>query len=186
MGSCHGPPPLRINTEPVSRKTIAEARRLMESAGETVDVQLSPQKVRFEFGQAALTSKVIDGAFPDYLRVIPRGNDKQADIDNAIIKVERAKTELGYNRIQAPMDGTVVSIVTRQGQADHRCGLPQTLEVPWQQEHAAVERLHRFEHTFGDRVPVIEDRHVRVDSVDNGAMRRVRGSRTWCRHRAGG
>ncbi len=40
----------------------------------------------------------------------------QADIDNAIIKVERAKTELGYNRIQAPMDGTVVSIVTRQGQ----------------------------------------------------------------------
>lgn len=40
----------------------------------------------------------------------------QADIDNALIKVERAKTELGYNRIQAPMDGTVVSIVTRQGQ----------------------------------------------------------------------
>ncbi|MFM4829842.1 efflux RND transporter periplasmic adaptor subunit [Aeromonas rivipollensis] len=40
----------------------------------------------------------------------------QADIDNALIKVERTKTELGYNRIQAPMDGTVVSIVTRQGQ----------------------------------------------------------------------
>ncbi|MER0433647.1 efflux RND transporter periplasmic adaptor subunit [Aeromonas caviae] len=40
----------------------------------------------------------------------------QADIDSALIKVERAKTELGYNRILAPMDGTVVSIVTRQGQ----------------------------------------------------------------------
>lgn len=40
----------------------------------------------------------------------------QADIDSAFIKVERTKTELGYNRIQAPMDGTVVSIVTRQGQ----------------------------------------------------------------------
>lgn len=39
-----------------------------------------------------------------------------AEVDNAQIKVERAKTELGYNRIQAPMDGTVVSIVTRQGQ----------------------------------------------------------------------
>jgi len=39
---------------------------------------------RFEFGQAALTSKVIDGAFPDYMRVIPKGNDKQADIDNAV------------------------------------------------------------------------------------------------------
>ncbi|MGY3856041.1 efflux RND transporter periplasmic adaptor subunit [Aeromonas intestinalis] len=40
----------------------------------------------------------------------------QADIDNAVIKVDRTKTELGYNRIQAPMDGTVISIVTRQGQ----------------------------------------------------------------------
>ncbi|MGS3179175.1 macrolide transporter subunit MacA [Aeromonas dhakensis] len=39
-----------------------------------------------------------------------------AEVDNAQIKVERAKTELGYNRIQAPMNGTVVSIVTRQGQ----------------------------------------------------------------------
>ncbi|EZH85078.1 macrolide transporter subunit MacA [Aeromonas hydrophila] len=40
----------------------------------------------------------------------------QAEVENAQIKVERTKTELGYNRIQAPMDGTVVSIVTRQGQ----------------------------------------------------------------------
>ncbi|MGN4933891.1 efflux RND transporter periplasmic adaptor subunit [Aeromonas rivipollensis] len=40
----------------------------------------------------------------------------QAEIENALIKVDRTKTELGYNRIQAPMDGTVVSIVTRQGQ----------------------------------------------------------------------
>ncbi|WP_323065803.1 macrolide transporter subunit MacA [Aeromonas jandaei] len=40
----------------------------------------------------------------------------QANIDNAIIKVERAKTELGYTKILAPMDGTVITIVTRQGQ----------------------------------------------------------------------
>ena len=40
----------------------------------------------------------------------------QAEIENALIKVDRTKTELGYNRILAPMDGTVVSIVTRQGQ----------------------------------------------------------------------
>ncbi|MFM5591457.1 efflux RND transporter periplasmic adaptor subunit [Aeromonas veronii] len=42
--------------------------------------------------------------------------NSQANIDNAIIKVERAKTELGYTKILAPMDGTVISIVTRQGQ----------------------------------------------------------------------
>ncbi|MCZ0212068.1 hypothetical protein OZK63_42665, partial [Streptomyces sp. UMAF16] len=56
----------------VPRKTIQEARRLLEDAGELVELQVSPAKVRFEFGRAALTSKVIDGAFPDYPRVIPR------------------------------------------------------------------------------------------------------------------
>jgi DNA polymerase-3 subunit beta len=78
----------------VPRKTIAEARRLMESAGETVDLQVSPQKVRFEFGAAALTSKVIDGAFPDYLRVIPRDNAKILTLDNDLFAkaVDRVAT----------------------------------------------------------------------------------------------
>lgn len=42
--------------------------------------------------------------------------NSQANIDNALIKADRAKTELGYTKILAPMDGTVISIVTRQGQ----------------------------------------------------------------------
>ncbi|HXQ10132.1 MAG TPA: DNA polymerase III subunit beta [Caulobacteraceae bacterium] len=54
----------------IPRKTVAEVRRLLEDAGESVEVQISAQKVRFDFGRAALTSKVIDGAFPDYPRVI--------------------------------------------------------------------------------------------------------------------
>ncbi|AZU49003.1 efflux RND transporter periplasmic adaptor subunit [Aeromonas dhakensis] len=42
--------------------------------------------------------------------------NSQANIDSALIKVDRARTELGYTKILAPMDGTVISIVTRQGQ----------------------------------------------------------------------
>lgn len=78
----------------VPRKTIQEARRLMESAGEQVDLQVSAQKVRFEFGRAALTSKVIDGAFPDYLRVIPRDNAKILTLDNDLFAkaVDRVAT----------------------------------------------------------------------------------------------
>jgi DNA polymerase-3 subunit beta len=78
----------------VPRKTIQEARRLLEDAGETVQLQLSSAKVRFEFGRAALTSKVIDGSFPDYMRVIPRDNQKVALIDNALFAaaVDRVAT----------------------------------------------------------------------------------------------
>src|SRR5688572_30990414 len=43
----------------VPRKTVQEARRLLEDAGENLGLQISPAKVRFEFGRAALTSKVI-------------------------------------------------------------------------------------------------------------------------------
>ena len=65
----------------VPRKTVTEARRLLDDAGETVELQVSPQKVRFELNGAALTSKVIDGNFPDYSRVIPQNNDRSVMLD---------------------------------------------------------------------------------------------------------
>lgn len=65
----------------VPRKTVGEARRLLEDAGESVDLQVSPQKIRFEFNGAALTSKVIDGNFPDYGRVIPKDNNRIVMVD---------------------------------------------------------------------------------------------------------
>ena len=66
----------------IPRKTVGEARRLLDDAGETVSLSLSAQKVRFDFGAATLTSKVIDGAFPPYQSVIPRENPRVMVVDN--------------------------------------------------------------------------------------------------------
>ncbi len=60
----------------VPRKTINELRKLIEDGSGTVEVALSDTKIRFEFDGIVLTSKLIDGTFPDYNRVIPQGNDK--------------------------------------------------------------------------------------------------------------
>ncbi|MFN3228635.1 MAG: DNA polymerase III subunit beta [Asticcacaulis sp.] len=68
----------------VPRKTIDQVRRLLDDGSGPVDIQVSAAKIRFQFGQAALTSKIIDGAFPDYGRVIPRGNDKVMVVDNGL------------------------------------------------------------------------------------------------------
>jgi DNA polymerase-3 subunit beta len=78
----------------VPRKTVQEARRLLEDAGETIDLRLSAQKIRFDFGRATLTSKVIDGSFPDYTRVIPRENHRVMTVDNALFAaaVDRVAT----------------------------------------------------------------------------------------------
>src|ERR1700740_1823860 len=55
----------------VPRKTVGEVHRLMEDGETEVTIELSPGKIRFAVGQTVLTSKLIDGTFPDYARVIP-------------------------------------------------------------------------------------------------------------------
>ncbi len=69
----------------VPRKCVAELRKLLEEALDTnVEVDLSASKIRFTLGGengVVLTSKLIDGTFPDYTRVIPTGNDKLLKLD---------------------------------------------------------------------------------------------------------
>ena len=69
----------------VPRKAVAELRKLLEeSLDGNVQIDLSASKVRFTLGGeggVVLTSKLIDGPFPDYSRVIPTGNDKLLKLD---------------------------------------------------------------------------------------------------------
>jgi DNA polymerase-3 subunit beta len=69
----------------VPRKAVAELRKLLEEALDgNVEVDLSASKIRFTLGGEGgmvLTSKLIDGTFPDYSRVIPTGNDKLLKLD---------------------------------------------------------------------------------------------------------
>lgn len=67
----------------VPRKAVGELRKLIEDADDPVDIALSESRVRFGLGEATLTTKLIDGAFPDYERVIPSGNDKVLEVDCA-------------------------------------------------------------------------------------------------------
>ena len=69
----------------VPRKAVGELRKLLEEAIDgAVQVDLSASKIRFSLGGeggVVLTSKLIDGTFPDYNRVIPTGNDKLLKLD---------------------------------------------------------------------------------------------------------
>ncbi|MFC3097604.1 DNA polymerase III subunit beta [Alteraurantiacibacter palmitatis] len=69
----------------VPRKAVNEIRKLLEeSLDSAVQIDLSPSKIRFTLGGAGgvvLTSKLIDGTFPDYSRVIPTANDKLLKLD---------------------------------------------------------------------------------------------------------
>jgi DNA polymerase III subunit beta len=70
----------------VPRKTVIELRKLIDEGEDEVEVALSETKIRFALGgsgpgsAAVLTSKLIDGTFPDYDRVIPSANDKVLEV----------------------------------------------------------------------------------------------------------
>ena len=67
----------------VPRKTVGELRKLLDDDEMQIAVSVSETKVRFATPDITLTSKVIDGTFPDYTRVIPAGNTKRLEVDAA-------------------------------------------------------------------------------------------------------
>ncbi|MEM0923884.1 MAG: DNA polymerase III subunit beta [Pseudomonadota bacterium] len=67
----------------VPRKTVGELRKLLDDDEAEIAISVSETKIRFSAEGLVLTSKVIDGAFPDYTRVIPTGNTKRMEVDAA-------------------------------------------------------------------------------------------------------
>jgi DNA polymerase-3 subunit beta len=83
----------------VPRKTVGEVQRLLK-ARKVRDGELPQDKIRFTIADAVLTSKLIDGTFPDYARVIPVGNDKELTVDKkefeqAVDRVSTVSSERG-------------------------------------------------------------------------------------------
>jgi DNA polymerase-3 subunit beta len=67
----------------VPRKTVGELRKLLDDDEMKIAVSVSETKIRFATPEITLTSKVIDGTFPDYTRVIPQGNTRKMEVDAA-------------------------------------------------------------------------------------------------------
>src|SRR4051794_22488457 len=101
----------------VPRKTVGEVQRLIEDLDAEVSIELSQTKIRFTIGDVVLTSKLIDGTFPDYGRVIPAGNDKTLIVDKpefeaAVDRVSTVSSERGRAVKLALSGGKLVLTVT--------------------------------------------------------------------------
>jgi len=99
----------------VPRKTVGELRKLVDETTDDVAIGLSESKIRFSFNGARLTSKLIDGTFPDYRRVIPEGNDKRLEVDakvlaDAVDRVSAISSEKSRAvKLSLESDGLVLS-----------------------------------------------------------------------------
>jgi DNA polymerase III subunit beta len=82
----------------VPRKTVAELRKLLDEESGDIEIGLSDTRIQFKVGPITLTSKLIDGTFPEYERVIPLDNDKvlrvgKKDFSDAVARVAAISSE---------------------------------------------------------------------------------------------
>ena len=108
----------------VPRKTVAELRKLLDEASGDIELALSETRIQFTVGPVTLTSKLIDGTFPEYERVIPRDNDKvlrvgKKDFSDAVARVAAISSERNKPvKLSLARDLLVLSAVSpEQGQA---------------------------------------------------------------------
>ena len=112
----------------IPRKAVNEVQKLIEDLTQEVAIEISPTKARFSFGDVVLTTKLIDGTFPDYMRVIPAGNDK-------FLTVERAPFAAAVDRVSTISSerGRAVKLAMADGKL--------TLSVNNPDSGSAVEEL---------------------------------------------
>ena len=96
----------------VPRKAVLELRKLIEDVDGEIAIELSETKLRFSFDDTVLTTKLIDGTFPDYERVIPTGNDKTLEVNcktfaEAVDRVATISTEKSRSIKLALANGTL-------------------------------------------------------------------------------
>ncbi|WP_454914639.1 DNA polymerase III subunit beta [Xanthobacter sediminis] len=101
----------------VPRKTVAEIQKLLEDKEAEATISLSTTKIRVQVGAIVLTSKLIDGTFPDYGRVIPQNNDKTLNVDKnefaaAVDRVSTVSSERGRAVKLSLGDGKLTLSVT--------------------------------------------------------------------------
>ncbi|EHD14825.1 DNA polymerase III subunit beta [Commensalibacter intestini A911] len=82
----------------IPRKTVYEAYKLLEEANDTIELSVSETRIQIKFGDITLTSKLIDGTFPEYERVIPKNNTKilrvsKKDFATAVARVAAISME---------------------------------------------------------------------------------------------
>jgi len=129
----------------VPRKTVGEVQRLIEDAEAEVNVELSSTKIRFTMADVTLTSKLIDGTFPDYARVIPVGNDKELVVDKpdfaaAVDRVSTVSSERGRAVKLALAGGKLVLSVTNPDSGS----ATEEIEVEYQAERLEIGFNSRY------------------------------------------
>lgn len=158
----------------VPRKAVGEILKLIDESAGDVSISLSETKIRFALDNVVLTSKLIDGTFPDYDRVIPFGNDKKLEVEcepfkHAVDLVSTVSTEKSRAVKLSLNDGNLVLSATSPDSGS----ASEELEVDYQSGSLEVGFNSRY---LLDIAQQIEGKHAQFMLADAGQAALVRDS----------
>lgn len=156
----------------VPRKTVEQLHKLVEDHDSEVSIDLSAVKVRFTFANIVLTSKLIDGTFPDYVRVIPQANDKRLEIDaarfaEAVDRVSTISSERG-RAVKLHLDGARLVLSVNNPDSG---SASEELEVDYSGEPLEIGFNARY---LLDITSQLDQHMARFDMADPGSPALVR------------
>lgn len=164
----------------VPRKTVGELHRLIAEADAAVQIGLSENRIRFSFGDIELTSKLIDGTFPDYERVIPTGNDRAMTVTTRLFReaVDRVST-ISTEKSRAvkltlspgPTPGSTGGNLTLQATSPDAGSATEELEIGYGDEGMEIGFNARY---LLDIATQIEGEELKFELADSGSPTVIR------------
>ncbi len=156
----------------VPRKTVNEVHRLIADMPGDVGISLSDAKIRFSFSTAVLTSKLIDGTFPDYARVIPSGNDKTIVLDAKTFAaaVDRVST-ISSEKSRAVKLAFTSGVMTLSATAADSGSAVEELEIDYEGEDFHIGFNSRY---LMDIAAQLGDGHIQFEMSDSGSPTIIR------------
>ena len=157
----------KMNGVIIPRKTVAEIRKLLDdSKTENVSISLSENKIRFMLEDITLTSKLIDGTYPDYERVIPTGNNK-------ILEVSVKELSSAVDRVSVVAERTrAIKLITSKNHVVLTTSSPDLgsalEEVEAKYEHDALEVGYNFRYLL-DILNEIKGDNVEISFSDSSS-----------------
>jgi DNA polymerase-3 subunit beta len=146
------------------RKTVLELGKLLDESDEPLTIEVLANQVRFRFGNVELVSKVVDGKFPDYNRVIPTTHNKLVELDRAELLAAMQRAAIlsnekfrGVRVVLASGQLRIICTNAEQEEAEEELEVPyqgETLDIGFNitylldvLQHLATERVQL---AFGD------------------------------------
>lgn len=133
LATCGVPAQLEVESKTqviVPRKAVLELAKLMTDPEATVELKLSSNHVRAQVGEYTFTSKLVDGKFPDYERVIPRNGNRTLIADRQALRQVFARTAIlsneKYRGVRLLLDDNTLQVVANnpeQEQAEESIGV---------------------------------------------------------------